>query len=123
MEHRHENLGIPVGPQLDLATGQYVPDGGFTVTMKVADLSSAALTQELADTGSQSLLWVFRFANGYLDSAASARWNPVSGFSFGYNDYKVGDSPCLSGDQNGSKCVILSAFSFSECSPVSCQGA
>ena len=68
--------------------------GGFTVTLKVASLSSTALTQALLDTGGQSLLWVCRFANGYQDSAASARWNPVSGFTFGWNDYTLGGSPC-----------------------------
>jgi hypothetical protein len=83
--------------------------GGFTVTLKVADLSTAALTQALADTGGQSLLWVWRFANGYQDSAAGARWNPVTGFSFGWNDYTVGAAPCAgvtNADGQSEKCVV-----------------
>jgi hypothetical protein len=83
--------------------------GGLTVTLKVASLSTAALTQALTDTGGLSLLWVWRFANGYQDSAASVRWNPVQGFTFGWNDYAVGATPCLAaGDAaaQSEKCVI-----------------
>jgi hypothetical protein len=80
--------------------------GGFTVTLKLADLSTAALTQALADTGAQSLLWVWRFANGYQDSAASARWNPVGGFTFGWNDYTTGTTPCAGGSSTEEKCVV-----------------
>ena len=91
--------GASIGP--DAATG------GFTVTLKVADLSNTALTQALADTGGQSLLWVWRFANGYQDSAASARWNPATGFSFGWNDYTTGSTPCASAAVSVSeKCVV-----------------
>ena len=53
-------------------SGPDAATGGFTVTLKVADLSTAALTQALADTGGQSLQWVWRFTNGYQDAAASA---------------------------------------------------
>jgi hypothetical protein len=97
---------VSVGPQVDLATGGTVADGGFTVTMKVADLSPAALRSALADTASQSLLWILRFTNGYQDAAVSARWNPADGFTFGFNDYTTGQSPCASGDQNGEKCLV-----------------
>jgi hypothetical protein len=64
---------VSVGPQVDLATGGQVADGGCTVTMKVADLSPAALRAALADTASQSLLRILRFTNGYQDAAVSAR--------------------------------------------------
>src|SRR5205085_1981308 len=59
------------------AVGPDAATGGFTVTLKVASLAQAALTKALADTGSQSLLWVWRFTNGYTDSAASAAWSPA----------------------------------------------
>jgi hypothetical protein len=94
----------------DFTSASIGPDaatGGFTVTLKVANLSSAALTQALLDTGGQSLLWVWRFANGYQDSAASARWSPVTGFTFGWNDYTLGGSPCVSTTAaQGEKCVV-----------------
>jgi len=89
------------------AIGPDAATGGFTVTLKVADLSTSALTQALVDTGGQSLLWVWRFANGYQDSAASARWNPVTGFSFGWNDYTVGGTPCATATgAESEKCVV-----------------
>jgi len=94
----------------DFTSASIGPDaatGGFTVTLKVASLSSTALTQALLDTGGQSLLWVWRFANGYQDSAASARWNAVTGFTFGWNDYTLGGSPCVSTTAaQGEKCVV-----------------
>jgi hypothetical protein len=94
----------------DFTSASIGPDaatGGFTVTLKVADLSSAALQQAVLDTGGQSLLWVWRFANGYQDSAASARWNPLTGFTFGWNDYTLGGSPCVSDTSaQGEKCVV-----------------
>jgi hypothetical protein len=81
--------------------------GGLTVTLKVASLSTSSLTQALADTGGQSLLWVWRFANGYQDSAVSARWNPVQGFTFGWNDYATGGTPCAGvTNAQGEKCVV-----------------
>jgi hypothetical protein len=89
------------------AIGNDAATGGFTVTLKVASLSSASLLQALTDTGGQSLLWVWRFANGYQDSAASMRWNPLQGFTFGWNDYTTGGSPCLStANAQGEKCVV-----------------
>jgi hypothetical protein len=66
-----------VGPEVDPATGAGVADGGFTVTLRLADLSDGALNDALQKTKSGSLLWIFRFVNGYTASAASARWSPL----------------------------------------------
>jgi hypothetical protein len=88
--------------EIDPATGAKVANGGFTVKFKLADLSTAALQQAMSSTGSQSLLWVFRFFNGYLPSAASVRYNPGQGFTFGYNDLTVGSAQCGS---SGDKCM------------------
>jgi hypothetical protein len=77
--------------------------------MKVADLSSSALTNTLARTQSQSLLWIWRFSNGYQDAAAAARWNPVQGFTFGFNDYTTGLTPCAAAGPaatQSEKCVL-----------------
>ena len=92
-----------VGPEVDPATGAGVADGGFTVTLKLADLSDGALQDALTKTKSGSLLWIFRFVNGYTASAASARWSPAEGFSFGYNDYTVRSAECGS---SGDKCQV-----------------
>src|SRR3954454_25030247 len=94
----------------DFTSASVGPDaatGGFTVSLGVADLSTAALTQALMDTGGQSLVWVWRFANGYQEAAVSARWNPVSGFTFGYNPYATGGTPCAGvTNAQGEKCVV-----------------
>ena len=97
-------LSQKVGPQVDPASGAAVEDGGFTVTMKLSDLSDGALNDALTKTKSGSLLWVFRFVNGYQASAASARWSPQEGFSFGYNDYTTGSAQCGS---DGQKCQLF----------------
>src|SRR5919201_2222716 len=98
---------VSVGPELDLLDNSTVANGGFTVTMKVADLSTTALATTAARTSSQSLLWVFHFTNGYQDAAASARWNAATGFSFGFNDYTTGSGPCESGTSANEKCVVF----------------
>jgi len=87
---------VTVSPEIDPATGARADNGGFTVTMKLTDLRRAALDSALAGPNpgpnptsrSQSLLWLFRFANGYRTAGASARWNPSQGFTFGFNGYQ-----------------------------------
>jgi uncharacterized repeat protein (TIGR01451 family) len=102
-------VSVSIGPEINLATGAEVADGGFTVTMKVAELKRPALEATATRTQSQSLLWVFRFTNGYQDAAAAARWNPAQGFTFGYNDYTTGLTPCAPagpGSSASEKCVL-----------------
>jgi hypothetical protein len=99
---------LSVGPELDLLDNSPVPDGGFTVTMKVADLSTTSLATTAARTGSQSLVWLFHFTNGWQDAAASAAWNAATGFSFGFDDYTLGSAPCeTTGPVTNEKCVIF----------------
>lgn len=93
--------GQAIGPQTNLDTGKVIDDGGFDVKLSLADLSDSALKQAANLTKSGSLLWIFRFVNGYQASAAVARWNPAQGFTFGYNDYTTGSAQCGS---DGEKC-------------------
>jgi hypothetical protein len=103
-------VNVAVGPEIDLVDGSTVPDGGFTVTMKLANLSDTALLNTLASTGSKSLFWVFRFTNGYQDVAATARWAPLLGFTFGYNDYTTATTPCVTtpadAEEASEKCIV-----------------
>jgi len=102
-------LSAAIGPELDLTDGSQVTDGGFTVTLKVADLTDTSLATTAARTQSQSLLWIWRFTNGYQDAAASARWSPGQGFTFGFNDYTTGAVPCAPagpGSSASEKCVL-----------------
>src|SRR5688572_10400580 len=99
-------VSAAVGPEVDFVDGGTVQDGGFTATLKVADLSNASLMDTATATASQSLLWLLRFTNGYQDAAASARWNPIQGFTFGYNDYTVADTPCTVAVGASEKCLL-----------------
>jgi len=98
---------VSIKPQVDLTTGKTVKDGGFTVEMKLQDLSAPSLSATMASTNSTQLLWVFRFVNGYQAAAASAYYSSSTGFTFGYNDYATGSAPCeSSGPVSNEKCVI-----------------
>jgi hypothetical protein len=100
-------LSVSVGPEIDLHTGAAIASHGITVTMKVADLRTTALAETAARTQSQSLLWLFRFTNGYQDVGAAARWNAVQGFTFGYNDFTTGSAPCATtGPVTTEKCIV-----------------
>jgi hypothetical protein len=86
-------------PPADFTSAAIGPDaatGGFTVTLKVADLSAVALAKTLTATGGQSIEWIWRFTNGYQDSAASAAWSPGAGWTFGFDGYTLGAAPCES---------------------------
>jgi hypothetical protein len=100
---------VTVGPERDLIDGSVVEDGGFTLTMKVADLSTASLQNTLLRTQSLSLLWVWRFTNGHTDVAAAARWSLAEGFTFGYNEFTTGLTPCAPagpGSAASEKCIL-----------------
>ena len=85
---------VEVGPAIVPATGEKYGGGGFTVTMKIADLSDAALSEALADSQSQSLLYLFRFVDGYRYAAVQANYDPFRGFTFGHSDYGASASEC-----------------------------
>ena len=75
---------------------------GFTVTLKVANLSNTALAQA---AGAGSLIYAWRFTNGWQDAAAVAKWSTVNGWSFGYDDYTTDPGTC-GGTGPGGKCEI-----------------
>jgi hypothetical protein len=74
---------------LDLRSVKVTPSGhDFTVQLKVADLSDAALQQALQDNApATSLVWIFRWVNGYQPVAVSMHWNPAEGFRAGFDGY------------------------------------
>jgi hypothetical protein len=97
-------IGPPPPPALtrnesagDFTNAAITPDPGsrgFNVTLTLANLSTAALNAALSDAQGQSLLWIWRFTNGYQDGAASASWSPTNGWQFGFDDYTTGGTPC-----------------------------
>ncbi len=97
-------LSQSVSRERDPETLALVPNGGFNVNVRVADLSDAALGKALDDSGSGSLLYTFRFVNGYQAGAATAYYSQAGGWEFGYNDYTVGSVECGS---SGDKCQLF----------------
>ncbi|HUR14015.1 MAG TPA: hypothetical protein VM097_05940, partial [Mycobacteriales bacterium] len=78
---------VRVLPQHDPTTGKPVAAGGFTVKMSYADLSDAALQDALAANGATSLVFLFRYFDGYQQASVGAYWDPASGFRFGRDGY------------------------------------
>lgn len=78
---------VQVGPEVDPATGEPVDDGGFTVTMRYEDLSDAALQDALTKSVATSLLFLFRYVDGYQQASVGAYWDPLQGFRFGRDGY------------------------------------
>lgn len=97
---------VEVGPEIDLTTGDKVPDGGFTVTMTLAGLSNAELQEALSGTGSQSIMWLFRFLNGYQPVGVSAAWSPAAGFTYGYDGYKTASTQAGQADPTAEKIIV-----------------
>ncbi|MFN2539264.1 MAG: hypothetical protein ABR549_14100, partial [Mycobacteriales bacterium] len=76
---------------LDLRSVSVVPTiNNFKVTLKVGDLSDAALQQALSDNRPAiGLVWIFRWVNGYQPAAVSLHWSPATGFSGGFDGYTI----------------------------------
>lgn len=100
-------------PALDLVGDERAPavqvgqeaSGGFTVTMRLKDLSPAALQQALAADPSNpagSLVYLYRFVDGWQSAGVSARWSPLTGWSFAYAGYQVQNAKCGS---SGEECT------------------
>jgi hypothetical protein len=92
----------PAGDFTSAAISKDAKTHGFTVTLKVAKLSSAALSQA---AGNGSLVWAWRFTNGWQDAAAVANWSSAGGWSYGYDDYTTDPGTC-GGTGPGGKCEI-----------------
>jgi hypothetical protein len=86
---------VSVGPQVDLESGEKVADGGITVTLKVKDLSGTALQSALQGSDATSLIWAFRWVDGYRPASLSVHWDPARGFAGGFDDFATGSVSCL----------------------------
>jgi hypothetical protein len=86
---------VSVGPETDLTSGAVVPDGGFTVTIKVKSLLPDALQNALTGSDGQSLIWAFRWVNGYRQASLSVHWDPARKFGGGFDDFGSGSVTCL----------------------------
>jgi hypothetical protein len=97
---------VDVSPEIDLNTGKKVANGGVTVTIKVKDLSPTALQNALTGTKSQSLVFLFRFLNGYQPAGATAAWNPALGFTYGFDDFTTKSTESGQYDPTAEKIIV-----------------
>lgn len=102
---------VEVGPEQDLETGEALgaDQGGVTVTIKIKDLSSGALQTAMTGTGapSQSLVYLFRFLNGYQPAGATAAYNGATGtWSFGFDDFKTCSTCSGQADPTSAKLIV-----------------
>ncbi|MCU1672322.1 MAG: hypothetical protein JWN77_435 [Frankiales bacterium] len=103
---KNGNPAVEIGPEVDLKTGTPVADGGFTVTMRVKDLSQQAKLAAATSAGGSSLLYLFRWNNGYQPSGATARWSPVTGWSFAYDGYETASTESGQADPTAEKIIV-----------------
>ncbi|HVF06885.1 MAG TPA: hypothetical protein VNA20_18755 [Frankiaceae bacterium] len=97
---------VQVGPEIDLETGEPVEDGGFTVTLRLAGLSTTQLQTAAASGGGSSLIYLFRWNNGYQPAGATARWSPVTGWSFAYDGYETASTESGQADPTAEKIIV-----------------
>ena len=79
---------------------------GFVVTMHLKDLTDAALTSALTSgqlSSPGSLVYAFRFVDGFQSAAAVARYDAGQGWQFGYNGFATGSVQCAG---TAEKCLI-----------------
>jgi hypothetical protein len=97
---------VDVSPEINLTTGKKVANGGITVTIKLKTLADGALQDALTTTKSQSMIWLFRFMNGYQPAGATAAWNPATGFSFGFDDFTAKSTESGQADPTSEKLIV-----------------
>jgi hypothetical protein len=97
---------VDVSPEINLTTGKKVAKGGVTVTIKVAKLSSGDLQNALVGTKSQSLVYLFRFLNGYQPGGATAAYSPVVGWTFGFDDFTTKSAESGQPDPTSEKLIV-----------------
>jgi hypothetical protein len=99
-------LDVKVGPEIDLADGKKAPNGGLTVTIKVAALDDDSLTNALTASTSQSLIYLFRFLNGFQPAGATMAWSPATGFTFGFDDFTTRSTESGQYDPTAEKIIV-----------------
>ena len=103
---RNNKPAVYVEPEVDLTTGKKVPNGGFTVTMQLRGLLDADKQAAAAAGGGTSLVYLFRWNNGYQPAGATARWSPVTGWTFGYDAYTTASTQSGQADPTAEKIII-----------------
>lgn len=104
---RNGKPAVEVGPEINLGTGAKVPNGGFTVTLRVKDLTASAKQAAAGSAGGTSLVYLFRWINGYQPAGATARWSPITGWTFGFDGYTTASAQSGQADPTSEKIVVF----------------
>jgi hypothetical protein len=117
--NRNHHRAVTIGPR---------KGGGFTVTLRLKNLSASALSNATNATSNGqpgSLVWIFRFFSGYRPVAAVAKYDANNGFTFGFSNFDVpagacGESAGLGGA--GGKCETYTGEDLALTGSTSSQG-
>ncbi|MCW2499172.1 MAG: hypothetical protein JWN87_848 [Frankiales bacterium] len=104
---RGSRPAVEVTPELDLATGKPVRDGGFTVTLRLKSLSRGDKQAAASSAGGTSLIYLFRWINGYQPAGVTARWSPVTGWSYAFDSYTTASTQSGQADPTAEKIVVF----------------
>lgn len=77
-----------------------------TVTFKLQDLSDSALQAALVGTQSQSVVWLWRFLNGYQPAGITAAWSPATGFTCGFDNFTTKSTESGQADPTAEKILV-----------------
>jgi hypothetical protein len=100
---------VAIGPEVDPETDAPISGGGITVTIKIKDLTDSALSTAMAGTGapSQSLVYLFRFLNGFQPAGATAAYNGVTGaWTFGFDNFLAASTESGQADPTSEKLIV-----------------
>ncbi len=109
------SINEPAADFTSVSISPYTAKKGFTVTMKLANLSTVNLAKALADTNSKSLLYALRFSNGYQPAGVVARYQPAdpvaltaARWTFKFNGYDTLASQCFAAPSTSDdKCLAF----------------
>ncbi len=97
---------VEITPEVGLDNGVPVANGGFTVTMRVASLAASDKQAAAASAGGTSVIYLLRFQNGYQPAGVSARWSPVTGWSYTFDNYTTASTQSGQADPTAEKIIV-----------------
>ncbi|MEO6204250.1 MAG: hypothetical protein ABIO67_02545, partial [Mycobacteriales bacterium] len=97
---------VEITPEVGLDNGDPVADGSFTVTLRVASLAASDKQAAALSAGGSSVMYLLRWQNGYQPAGVSARWSPLTGWTFFFDNYTTASTQSGQADPTAEKIVI-----------------
>ena len=97
---------VEITPEVSLDSGDPVADGGFTVTLRVASLAAADKQAAASSANGTSVMYLLRWNNGHQPAGVSARWSPVTGWTYGFDGYTTASTQSGQADPTAEKIII-----------------